>query len=73
MAPSRRSIRTVNKAHEKAKSKEKITEEKNDFDDEQSTMSKDDLMKFLDLRNLPTDTILRNTESDEHSEDLPDD
>lgn len=32
-------------------------------------MPKDDLMKFRDLENLPTDTILRDTNPDERSED----
>ena len=57
------------KNHEKNKSKEKVVEEKIEIDDEQSTMSEDELMKFLDLRNLPTDTVLKNTEPHEHPED----
>lgn len=43
------------------------------FDDEQPTTSEDDLMKFLDLGNLPKETILRNVEPNEHSEDCPND
>lgn len=73
MAPSCRSIRNVTKNHEKINSKDKIVEEKNNIDDEQSTMSEDDLMKFLNLGNLPTDTILRDVDPDERPKDCPED
>lgn len=54
-------------------SKEKIIEDKNKIDGEQSTMSEDDLVRFLDLGNLRTDTNLRNAESDERPEDCLED
>lgn len=68
MAPSRHSIiRNFVKNQEKTKAKEKRDEKRDEIVEEQSTMSQEDLMKFLDLGNLPIDTVLRNAESHERS------
>lgn len=72
MAPSRHNIRIFVNNHNKSKAKEKVVEEKNKIDEEQSTITQDDLMKFLDLGILPTDTVLRNAESNERPKDCLD-
>ena len=55
--------------HASRRSIRNFIKEKIKFDDEQSTMSKDDLMKFLDLGDLPTDTVLKKAEPHELPED----
>lgn len=65
IGPSKRSIRNYVKNQEKSKAKEKVVEEDTELDDEQSTLSEEDLMRFLYLENLPTNIVIRNTYPDE--------
>lgn len=65
MAPSKRKIKNFFKNQEKTKAKERIVEERDEINEEQSTMSQEDLMKYIDLGNLLVDTVLRNTQSHE--------
>ncbi|XP_057251702.1 uncharacterized protein LOC130591799 [Beta vulgaris subsp. vulgaris] len=71
MAPSRRSIRTFVKNQEKSKGKEKAVELRVENEDELSTMSEKDLLRFLDLGNLLESTVIRNAEPDEPPESCP--
>ena len=65
MAPSRRSIRTFIKKTKKIEGYEKITDKRGENEDEQSTMSEEDMMRFLELGNLPIDTVIRNLDPTE--------
>ena len=72
MAPSRRSIRTFVKNQEKSRGKEKIAEKRGENEDEQTTMSEEDMMRFLELGNLPVDiVIIRNAEPTKQPEMCP--
>ena len=68
MAPSRRRIINFVKNQEKSKGKEKVVEKRGENEDERSTMSKENMMKFLELGNLPTNTVIRNVEAHEKPE-----
>ena len=71
MAPSRRSIRTFVKNQEKSRGKEKIAEKRGENKNEQSTMSEEDMMTFLELGNLLVDTVIRNAEPTKQPEMCP--
>lgn len=71
MAPSWRSIRNCVKNQDKSKGKEKVVDKIGENEDEQSTMSEEDMIKILELGNLPTNTIIRNAEPTEPPESCP--